>query len=299
MQDIQEVRFHAGSKEELLPGFAPSFPYIATRVAMDRLPGRAAPWHWHRAVELSYTQQGCIKYHTPGGMEFLPAGSVALVNANMLHMTTAQPGTVQLLHIFDPAFLAAPDSRIAAQYVTALTAAPQVEMLCLRPEDPAQRTALERVLAAFQRSPQEFGYEIRLRNDLSEIWLALLEQAQPLLGRPSRRTKTSEKVKEMMAYIHEHFSEKLTVSDLAATAFLSQRECFRAFRECLHTTPVEYMKSYRLQQACQLLRENKVSVTDVGQLCGLGSSSYFGKVFRETMGVTPSEYRRKWQDIDN
>ena len=100
-------------------------------------------------------------------------------------------------------------------------------------------------------------------------------------------------------YIHEHFAEKLAVSDVAAAAFLSERDCFRAFRECLHTTPAEYMKSYRLQQACRLLQKDKVSVTAIGQLCGLGSGSYFGKTFREAMGCTPSEYRQKWRNIES
>ena len=158
---------------------------------------------------------------------------------------------------------------------------------------------MEQIQAAFRLSPHEFAYEVRLRNRLSDIWIALLEQAQPRLSQPAQRMKRSDKVKEMMVYIHEHFSEKLTVSELAKSAFLSERECFRAFRECLHTTPVEYMKSCRLQQACRLLRENKASITEIGQICGLGSSSYFGKTFRDVMGLTPSEYRRKWQDTDN
>lgn len=298
VKDIREVKFHAGSKEELLPDFTPAFPYIATRVEMDDYPGRSVPWHWHGAVELSYTRQGCMKYHTPGGVEFLPAGSAVLVNANVLHMTTAEPGTVQFLHIFDPAFLAPAESRIGARYVTPLTTSP-VESLCLRPDNPAQSAVLERIKDAFSLSAGELGYEVRLRNALSEIWLALLEQAKPLLDRPARRIRNSGKLKEMMAYIHEHFGEKLTVPEVAASAFLSERECFRAFRECLRTTPAEYMKSYRLQQACLLLREDRASITEVGQRCGLGSSSYFGKTFRDAMGCTPSEYRRKWRNIDN
>lgn len=299
MRDITEVEFYAGSKEERLPDFASDFPYIASRVAMDRYPGRSAPWHWHGAVELSYTQLGCMEYHTPGGVCLLPEGSAVLVNANVLHMTTARPNTVQLLHIFDPAFLAAPGSRIYEQYITPLAAASQVEALCLRPDEPEQNAVLGQIKGAFSLSGEEFGCELLLRNALSDIWLSLLKQAQPLLSRPAPRRHNSDKLKEMMAYIHEHFGEKLAVSDIAAAAFLSERECFRAFGECLRTTPAEYMKSYRLQQACRLLRENRASVTEIGQLCGLGSSSYFGKTFRDAMGCTPSEYRRKWQDIDN
>lgn len=299
MKDVRELRFRTGSKEEILPGLDAAFPYIASRVELDCYPNRSAPWHWHGAVELSYIQTGCMKYQTPSGDVLLPQGSAVFVNANVLHMTTAEPGTVQLLHIFEPSLLGAPDSAIAARYLTPLASASQVEMLRLSPDVPAKASILEQIKASFTLPEDAFGYELKLRDALSQIWLALLEQAQPLLGDHTRQGKTSAKVREMMAYIHVHYDEKLTVSDLAAVSLLSQRACFRAFRECLHTTPLEYLKSYRLQQACRLLRGSKMSVTDVGQCCCLGSSSYFGKAFREAMGCTPSEYRRKWQDIDN
>lgn len=84
MKDIREIKFHSGSKEELLPDFTPEFPYIASRVELDHYHDRTVPWHWHGAVELSYTLHGCIKYYTPGGVSVLPEGAAALVNANVL-----------------------------------------------------------------------------------------------------------------------------------------------------------------------------------------------------------------------
>ena len=66
---------------------------------------------------------------------------------------------------------------------------------------------------------------------------------------------------------------------------------FRVFHDCLHTTPVEYIKAYRLQAACRMLVRGQEPVTVISHACGLGSSSYFGKVFREyahcTPGITP------------
>ena len=47
-----------------------------------------------------------------------------------------------------------------------------------------------------------------------------------------------------------------------------------------------------------MLEEGCESVTAIGQACGLGSSSYFGRIFRETMGMTPVEYRKQWRDSD-
>lgn len=98
----------------------------------------------------------------------------------------------------------------------------------------------------------------------------------------------------MIIYIHEHFRNKITVGNIAGAAFISERECFRTFQECLRTTPVEYLKAYRLQQASRMLAQGRESVTLVSQACGLGSSSYFGKVFREHTGYSPLEYRRRY-----
>lgn len=95
---------------------------------------------------------------------------------------------------------------------------------------------------------------------------------------------------------HWHSAVELFYAELAASAYLSERECFRLFRDCLHTTPAAYIRSYRLQAACQMLARSEMSLTEIGRASGLGSSSYFGKLFREAMGCTPSEYRRRWQD---
>ena len=72
--------------------------------------------------------------------------------------------------------------------------------------------------------------------------------------------------------------------------------CFRLFRETLHMTPIEYIRSYRLQKACQMLANTKDTITQIAYNCGLGSSSHFGKTFREVYHCTPLEYRRNWHD---
>lgn len=303
MQVIHNLEFRTGSKEEKLPGFGPEFPYIASRAELDHYRGFYVPWHWHKAVELFYMESGELRYHTPGGTAVFPAGSGGMINSNVLHMTEVLSRTernVQLLHIFDPSLIAGScGSLIEQKYVTPLTAAPQLEMIFLSPDDPEQADILSLIHSAFRLDEDGFGYEIKMREVLSEIWLRLLELSALALHEASAPdTRAEDKIKTMMIYIHEHFSEKISVSELASAAYLSERECYRVFQSCLHMTPSEYMTSYRLQMACRMLAEGQGSVTDVGHACGLGSSSYFGKTFRAHVGCTPLEYRRRWQDRD-
>ena len=302
MKDVYNIEFYTGSKEELLPGFVPDFPYIASRAKLDKYMGGFVPWHWHKALELFFIESGVLEYNTPKGKMIFPAGSGGLVNSNVLHMTRPKAEgekNIQLLHIFDSSFIAGEQgSRIEQKYVTPIISASQIEIIPLYPDNPEHVDVLNLINKSFYISEQDLGYEIKLRETLSKIWIHLLAIAQPTVEKKNNYHKTNNKLKMMMVYVHEHYAEKISVAELATAAFTSERECFRAFHDCLHMTPVEYIKSYRLQMACQMLANGQESITFISHSCGLGSSSYFGKVFREYIGCTPLEYRRKWQNSD-
>ena len=163
----------------------------------------------------------------------------------------------------------------------------------------AEEEKILKLLAdSFHLSSDEFGYEIKLREALTEIWLMLFELSHSMREKKGEHSKSNDKIKQMMIYIHEHYREKISIPELAAAAYLSERECYREFRDCLNMTPVEYITAYRLQAACQMLAKGQEAVTVISHECGLGSSSYFGKVFREYAHCSPIEYRKKWQNSD-
>lgn len=303
MNNITELKFSGGSKEELLPDFAADFPYIASRAELDQYAGRFVPWHWHKAAELFYMQSGTLEYNTPKGKLVFPAGSGGFVNSNVLHMTrpiSPKADTVQLLHIFDPMLISGNQgSRIERKYVIPITAASSIEVFFLDPDIPAQADLLGLVREAFYYSDEDVGYEIKIREALSKIWIMLYQLISPYLKEGRKLDKNDERLKMMLVYVHEHYGDKITVPKLAEAVFLSERECYRLFRQYLHTTPTEYIRSYRLKEACQMLANTRMSITDIGRFCGLGESSYFGRVFREYAHCTPIEYRKKWQDSTN
>lgn len=301
MKKIEQILFHTGSQEELLPDFWPDFPYIASRAELDKYIDHFVPWHWHKAVELFYVESGEIEYTLPGGKISFPAGSGGLLNSNILHCSrgiSVKEENVEFCHIFDYSLISGGHgSRIEEKYVLPLVLAPQVEMISLYPGNKVHEEILGKIRGAFDISEKEYGYEVHLRAALSEIWLKMFEQSGELLLMPSKPRKNNDKIKDLMIYIHQHYGEKISVSEVAASAYLSERECFRIFQECLHMTPMQYIQNYRLQMACQMLGETRASVTEISHACGLGSSSYFGKVFREYMKCTPVEYRKRLEVV--
>lgn len=296
------TQFIEGSREELLPGYTKEFPHIHTCYIVDENMNQIVPWHWHNPVELFYIESGLLEYNTPNGQFMFPAGSGGLLNSNVLHSTRRCAGSgtnVQHLHIFDPALIAGQQgSRIGQKYVTPLVSRSQLEMIPLYPENEAHRPALDKLRESYTLDEKAYGYELRLRAALSEIWLMLMSLMPEADAHRTTGFRSSDKLKTMMIHVHEHYAEKLSVAEIAASAYMSERECYRIFRDCLKQSPLEYLTSYRMQTARQLLESSDETITRVALACGFGSSSHFGKLFLERFGTTPLQYRRTWQDRD-
>ena len=295
-----DIDLYPGTQEERLPGFSSQFPHICSHVILPDDPAGGCIWHWHKSVELFYVDKGALIYHTPNGRRLFRAGSGGMVNSNVLHHTQSlEPGTTMRLHLFDPELLAGiPGGYLEQRYLSPLVHCPGLELLSLFPDVSGQADTLELLRQSLALDESAFGYELELQALLSRIWLAFARQLPAEAPAASEPDPASEKVKRMLVYMTAHAAEKLSVQDIASAAFCSERECYRCFRACLHTTPSDCLQSIRLQMACKLLIETQLTVTDIAQQCGLGSSSYFGAQFRQNFGCSPTEYRRRWQDVD-
>ena len=297
MLKIRSMNVHPDTKEELLPEFHEDFPYIMTTPLFSYIEKNLTRWHWHNALELFYMEKGSLTYHTPSGKYVFTEGSGGLVNSNILHMTKTisdPEHTVQYLHIFDPVFLSGRAGNLIDQkYISLLTMQSACDIIKLTPENPSDRSLLERIKASFSLSADEFGFELKIRNQLSEIWLGLLEKMNHSENISAVSAKHNERIKQMLSFVFEHFSESVSIQEISRAGFCSERECYRIFQTCLHTTPNEYLMNYRLQRACDLLQKTEISVTEISHLCGFESSSYFGRVFKEHLGCTPSGYRKR------
>ena len=302
MKNIRGIQLVMESNEELLPDFFIDFPYICSRVEFENYMEPVVPWHWHRAVELFYIKSGRLEYTTPNGKWVFPAGTGGFVNSNVLHSSKAdstEEGTVEVLHLFDPELLSGGlSNRIEEKYIRPLTDKSGVEMICLSPEEPGQAALLRKICAGFELEENSWGYEISLRQLLTEVWMELLDMTCPASKEISKNKETDEKMKVMMSYIQNHYAETISVDQLAKEAHISKRVCFRLFQEKLHMSPLEYMREYRLRKACMKLVKSEDSITEIANDCGFGTSSYFGKLFRERYNCSPAKYRKEWHDRD-
>ena len=94
-------------------------------------------------------------------------------------------------------------------------------------------------------------------------------------------------------YIDHHFKESLTLDQLAEEAHMNKFYLSHAFKQEYGISPINYMISRRLEESKYLLAETDLSMSQIAQLLGFSSLSYFSQVFRRTQESTPMEYRQQ------
>ena len=275
----------------------PAFPAACYLV---ELPGHQFKAHWHAEFELLYVKSGEIRLFADAQQFLLPEGTGAFINANVLHTAELAPHCkcALLLHIvFHPRLLGGHDESIYwEKYINPLmynTGYPLQLFAPKSPEDDWQKDVLEWHNAAWEAIAHDaHGYEITARNRLSQILLALSDrQAKDTIAPSKVRVKNQTRLKDMLAYIYEHYFEPLTLEDLANAGGISKSACTRCFKEALDTTPLQYVKRFRLQAAANRLRETDWMVSEIGTRCGFEEMGYFAAQFKQLYGLTPSEYR--------
>ncbi len=93
-------------------------------------------------------------------------------------------------------------------------------------------------------------------------------------------------------YIDTHFKEPLTLEQLAEEAHINKYYLSHAFKQEYGVSPINYLISRRISESKYLLAETDLSMSQIAQLLGFSSLSYFSQVFRKTQNVSPMEFRQ-------
>ncbi len=254
-------------------------------------------WHWHEELELIYVTSGSAIVSINNVEYLIKENEGAFINANILHEVHSSPDSEGNLMsiVFHPRLVGGSiDSVYWQNYVEPLIKSKGLSHIILDHKEPWHNELLLQVQSIWNKIYQgNSGYEILARNELSEAILLIhsnyaLSQLKP----STQNLKNAKRIKIMLQYIHEHFSEDVTISSLATEAFISNSEVLRCFHNMIKTTPTQYLKQYRIQKACELLETTDYNSVKIGMECGFQSSSYFIKTFKEKLGSTPLEYRK-------
>lgn len=277
---------------EIIEGMTMEYPYCLHERDLTNF---VIPWHWHEELELGYIQEGTSKIVTIGAEYTVRQGDGFFVNSNVMCMKqNASLGvkTIEINHIFHPVFLGGHfKSRFETKYLNPIINNRQIEVHIIRRGHSTANLILNNLyhLKELQSRPDS---EFQTRNILSETWNLLIKELRENPGNQNiTGTEQTNRLRSMIAYINRHYPEKITLAEVAKTAGVSEREATRCFKKSIGQSPTEYLIKYRLNHSKKLLSETDMTITEICQRCGFSDSAYFGKVFRKSYGMTPSEYR--------
>lgn len=99
------------------------------------------------------------------------------------------------------------------------------------------------------------------------------------------------RLRRALAYLQDHLSSSVTVSELAREAGMSDHHFTRAFRAATGKTPLQYVISERIDAAKALLRATPLPVAEIAHRVGYEDVSRFGQHFKRATGATPATFR--------
>ena len=276
----------------------PQFPLQVYVNNFDWYVNRIIDWHWHPELEFMVMLSGDVQFYLNDKCFEIHDGEGMFVNSGTMHMERPlREGTSPIMHTvcFLSEFIGdCGENLIYTKYIRPVTDRESLSGMKLSPDIPWQAeilARLRRLYGLLRDTP--FGYELEMRNLISEIWLRLaVNVCSEDSGSKSKRTLLSEKrLKQMMSFIHENYRRDLSIEEIARSANISKSECFRCFSRIIDKKPIAYLNEYRLKNAAVLLSTTDMQITEVCLNCGFSHISYFGKLFRRFYGMTPKEFR--------
>lgn len=134
--------------------------------------------------------------------------------------------------------------------------------------------------------------DLRASNITRELVALLLRtQARNFLLDNAQKLHVSNRLAYAVHFIRNNITEELHIEQLATKACLSRAQFFRAFKNELGMTPVQFINNERIIRAMRMLRRPSASLYDAAVYAGFKSQSYFNRVFKQVTGKTPQQWR--------
>ncbi len=240
--------------------------------------------HYHNTYELYYLVRGEREYFIGDEFYRVMDGDIVFIPPLLLHRTAGR-GALRFLISFSDEFF----SRF---FTTEARAAVSLDRpLVLRP-DSAVREELERDLAdmltAYAEGGEAKNTEAMLAGYLYRILFTLFRAKNDYVG----EAYADARIVQIVRFINEYYSSIKDIDEIAERFFISKFHLCRLFNKSLGLSLVTYLNTIKIRAACELMRSERLTLTEIATRCGFNSSSYFCKVFKTEKGLSPTAYRK-------
>ncbi len=139
-----------------------------------------------------------------------------------------------------------------------------------------------------KRAKYPFGADQMIKLRLENLLILLVRDS--MAGSKKYERKCIDGVFDIYQYITEHYTERITLDNLAFLFGTNKTTLCKSFKEKYNTTILEFINELRITEAKKLLSEKKLSITEISERLGFASLHYFSRIFKNKEGISPGEY---------
>lgn len=272
---------------------APGFP---AAIYDNNISDEYVNWHWHEEFEVGFVTKGSMLLACGSNKYTLSEGDGYFINSNVLHfMENAAPTHKSSFKaiVFNGSIISGSENSVFHnKYLLPVQSDTNLRELTIKPNSIYHGRLMKILTAVWDSVASEAAdYEIIVRNELSNLFRILLHMPENKVAVYSESNFVQEnRVQIILDYIHSHYTEDITLDELAKAIAVSKSEVLRCFKNIVGQSPIKYLKNYRLQAAAYLLKNTDYSIGTICELCGFSDNSYFAKSFKEMYHCAPREY---------
>lgn len=245
--------------------------------------------HFHDFYEMSIIYEGESGFLINGTALTMPVGSLQLIRPSDYHKQTTEPD--QHIRYYNLTFQ--PDV-LSTALQDALLSCEAPLFYVYHGREWRRILELARALwEEYQRPARDAVWEDYIRSGIALLCTRIFRSLQDDPGQESRGQK--ELLRQAIAYVHQHYREKLALKDVADHVGLSPAYFSSFFHQSLGVTFSRYLTDYRLRMAAQYLGTSDFPLKQIADICGFSGYAYFLTAFRERYGLPPAKYRKKIQ----
>ena len=273
------------------------FPISFFHDELALIPNWSGPLHWHPEFEIATVQESVVDFQVGQEHLTLHPGDSIFVNENMLHsirqIQGVRPDPVPNI-VFAGTIVAPEDSTISRKYIQPVRMCTGLPFVLFRHEDKSCAQVHEAVRWIYSSLEDERPcHEMTVQRNLNTVfeYLALHLDTLPRVEASRVQISMQVRIQQMLAFIHEHYAEDMTLNDIARSANISRSEAGRCFKAYMGCSPVDALIQFRLRMARDMLRDTEESLSGICFACGFHSANYFSRQFRRYYGCSPREIR--------
>lgn len=240
--------------------------------------GYHIPLHWHEFIEIEFIVSGNGNHVFNNEHHTLQAGSIFMISHCDFHEITSTTGMTLYTIQFDKSIL----NKELASYLAFNRFFTQL--------DSAEMSS---IIPKFDELVHEFNNNLPFKNIVSKSIISEIVAFMMRKCPPKMISNLSSPIHQLIAYINEHFTEDINLSDLATKFSFSPNYLGQLLKSNLGYTFHEYINLLRLKYACNLLITSNIPLKEIASLSGYRSVEYFLYVFKSKLNMTPQQYRKQ------